>query len=97
MAPKALNILKKGLTIFSDEIKEHKEKLNVKPSRNKTILSAGERQRSKHSRKQMEMYELLQHHVETCYWGSEYENLPKEPKKKLAQAADAPVFTRKEN
>ena len=51
---------------------------------------------NEHSRKQMETYELLQHHVETCYWGSEYENLPKEPKKKLTQAADGPVFTRKE-
>jgi len=96
MAPKALDILKKGLDIFSDKIKERKEKLNAKLSQNKTISSAGEQQQSKHSRKQMEMYELLQHHVGTCYWGSEYENLPKEPKEKLAQAAAAPVFTRKE-
>jgi len=38
---------------------------------------------SKDSRKQTETYELLQHHVETCYnygEGSEYEKLPKEPK-----------------
>ena len=67
MAPKALDILKKGLAIFSDKIKKRKEKLNAKLARNETISSAGERQRSKHSGKQMETYELLQHHVETCY------------------------------
>jgi len=46
MVPKALDILKKGLAIFSDKIKERKERLNAKLSRNETISSAGERQRT---------------------------------------------------
>lgn len=42
MAPKALDILKKGLAIFSDKIKDRKEKLTAKLSRNETISSADE-------------------------------------------------------
>ena len=46
MVPKALDILKKDLAIFSNKIKERKERLNAKLSRNETISSAGERQRT---------------------------------------------------
>lgn len=42
MAPKALDILKKGLSIFSKHTKERKDKLNGKLSRKETISSADE-------------------------------------------------------
>ena len=43
MAPKALDILKKGLAIFSNKIKDRKNEINAKLSRNESISSTDER------------------------------------------------------
>ena len=42
MAPKPLDILKKGLAKFSSQIKDRKDKLNTRLSRRETITSADE-------------------------------------------------------
>jgi len=42
MAPKALDILKNGLAIFSKKIKDRREELNAKLSRTEIISSADE-------------------------------------------------------
>ena len=42
MAPKALEMLKNGITVFADKINDRKDELNAKLSQNKMLIPSGD-------------------------------------------------------